>query len=138
MCSEGGSIFHILALLVFAAVDMVWLLVIARNLYKDKIGFIMADRVNVPAAVIFYLLYIAAIVFFAVEPALGKSSIGYALQAGAFFGLAAYATYDLTNLATLRDWPVSITVIDLLWGTFITGTTAAVTVWLVGRLGWNT
>jgi len=111
---------------------------IAKDLYKNKIGFLMADRVNVPAAVVFYLLYIAAIVFFAVEPALAKESVLYALQAGAFFGLVAYVTYDLTNLATLRDWPISITVIDLLWGTFITGTTATLTVWLVGRLGWNT
>ena len=129
---------YMLALLVFAAVDMVWLLVIAKDLYKNKIGFLMADRVNIPAAVFFYLLYIAAIVFFAVEPALAKDSALYALQAGAFFGLVAYATYDLTNLATLRDWPISITVIDLLWGTFITGTTATLTVWFVGRLGWNT
>jgi uncharacterized membrane protein len=129
---------YLLALAVFAAVDMVWLLIIAKNLYRNKIGFLMADRINVPAAVIFYLLYIVAIVYFAVEPALARDSIAYALQSGALFGLVAYATYDLTNLATLKDWPLSVTVIDLMWGTFITGTTAVLTVWIIGRLGWNT
>lgn len=93
---------YLLALAVFAAVDMVWLLIIAKNLYRNKIGFLMADRINVPAAVIFYLLYIVAIVYFAVEPALARDSIAYALQSGALFGLVAYATYDLTNLATLK------------------------------------
>ena len=129
---------YLLALVVFAAIDMVWLLIIAKNLYRDKIGFLMADRINVPAAVIFYLLYIVAIVFFAVEPALAKGSISYAIQAGALFGLVAYATYDLTNLATLKDWPLSITIADLLWGTFITGTTATLTFMIIRRLGWNT
>ncbi len=93
---------NLLALAVFAAVDMVWLLIIAKNLYRNKIGFLMADRINVPAAVIFYLLYIVAIVYFAVEPALARDSIAYALQSGALFGLVAYATYDLTNLVTLK------------------------------------
>jgi uncharacterized membrane protein len=73
-------------------------------------------------------------VFFVINPAVAKQSLLYALGAGAFFGLVTYATYDLTNLATLKDWPVSITVIDLIWGTFITSATCFVTTWISGRL----
>ena len=93
----------------------------------------MAEKPNLIAAAIFYLLFIAAMVFFVINPAVDKQSVRYALLAGAFFGLVTYATYDLTNLATLRDWPVSITVIDLAWGTFITSTTSAITTWVSGR-----
>ena len=93
----------------------------------------MAAKVNLPAAAIFYLLFIAAMVFFVINPALAKTSILYAVGAGAFFGLVTYATYDLTNLATLRDWPVVITVIDLAWGTFVTSATSALTTWISGR-----
>ena len=118
---------YLIAFTVFILVDLVWLLVISRKLYKEKIGHLMAENVNLVAAGLFYLVFIAALVFFVISPAIDKKSILYALGAGAFFGFVAYATYDLTNLATLRDWPVSLTVIDLLWGSFVTGTTCAVT-----------
>jgi len=126
---------YLIALVVFTVIDLVWLLVISKKLYKDKIGHLMADKVNLPAAAIFYLLFIAALVFFVINPAVEKQSVLYGLGAGAFFGLVAYATYDLTNLATLRDWPVSLTVIDLAWGSFVTGATGAVSTWLSGRFG---
>lgn len=124
---------YLIALVVFTLIDLVWLMFISRKLYQDKLGHLMAAKVNLPAAAIFYLLFIAAMVFFVINPALAKSSILYALGAGAFFGLVTYATYDLTNLATLRDWPVSITVIDLAWGTFVTSSTTALTTWISGR-----
>ena len=124
---------YVIALIVFSLIDLVWLLVISRKLYKEKIGHLMADKANLPAAIIFYLLFIAALIFFVVNPATDKQSILYALGAGAFFGLVTYATYDLTNLATLRDWPVSLTVIDLVWGTFVTATTSVLTTWISGR-----
>ena len=104
---------YLIALVVFTLIDLVWLLVISKKLYKEKIGHLMADKANLPAAAVFYLLIIAAMVFFVILPATEKQSILYALGAGAFFGLITYATYDLTNLATLRDWPLSNTVIDL-------------------------
>ncbi len=126
---------HVLiAAVVFTLIDLVWLVFIARNLYKEKLGHLMAAKTNVPAAVIFYLLFIIAMVFFVINPAVEKQSVLYALGAGALFGLVTYATYDLTNLATLRDWPVSITVIDLAWGTFISSMTAAATTWISGRI----
>ena len=125
---------YLIALVVFTLVDLVWLLFISKNLYQAKIGHLMADKVNLAAAGIFYLLFIAALVFFVINPATAKSSILYALGAGAFFGLVTYATYDLTNLATLKGWPVSLTVIDLLWGSFVTSTTCAITTWISGKL----
>lgn len=124
---------YLIALVVFTLIDLVWLVFISRKLYQDKLGHLMAAKVNLPAAAIFYLLFIAAMVFFVINPALAKSSILYAVGAGAFFGLVTYATYDLTNLATLRDWPVVITVIDLAWGTFVTSATSALTTWISGR-----
>lgn len=124
---------YLVALVVFTLIDLVWLLLISRKLYQEKIGHLMAEKVNLPAAAIFYLLFIAAMVFFVISPAVDKSSIWFALGAGAFFGLVTYATYDLTNLATLRGWPVSMTIIDLIWGTFITSTTSALATWISGR-----
>ncbi len=125
---------YLIALVVFTLIDLVWLVKISRKLYQDKLGHLMADKVNLPAAAIFYLLFIAAMVFFVITPALEKNSVLYALGIGAFFGLVTYGTYDLTNLATLRDWPVSITVIDLIWGSFVTGSACALTTWISGRI----
>jgi len=120
-----------LTLVVFFLVDIVWLAFISTKLYEDQIGFLLKDDVNWVAAAIFYFLYIAGLVFFVIRPSIDQKSVHYALLAGGFFGLVTYATYDLTNLATLRDWPILITVVDLLWGTFLNATTAAITVYLV-------
>ena len=125
---------YLITLVIFTLIDLVWLLFISRKLYQEKIGHLMAPKANMAAAAIFYLLFIAGIVFFVVNPAAEKQSVLYALGAGAFFGLVTYATYDLTNLATLRDWPVSITIIDLAWGSFVTGTTSAIATWIGGKL----
>ena len=124
---------YLIAAVIFTVIDMVWLLVIAKNLYKSKIGHLMAEKANVAAAIVFYLLFIAAMVFFVISPAVARQSWLYALGAGAFFGLVTYATYDLTNLATLKDWPLSLTIIDLAWGTFISGITSLLTTLVGGR-----
>ncbi|WP_394191162.1 DUF2177 family protein [Paenisporosarcina quisquiliarum] len=120
-----------LTLVVFFLVDIVWLAFISTKLYEDQIGFLLKDDVNWLAAALFYLLYIAGLVFFVIRPSIEQKSVRYALLAGGFFGLVTYATYDLTNLATLSDWPIFITVVDLLWGTFLNAATAAITVYLV-------
>ncbi len=120
-----------LTLVVFFLVDIVWLAFISTKLYEDQIGFLLRDDVNWLAAALFYLLYIAGLVFFVIRPSIEQKSVRYALLTGGFFGLVTYATYDLTNLATLNDWPIFITVVDLLWGTFLNATTAAITVYLV-------
>ncbi len=110
--------------MVFVAIDAVWLGVIARGMYRSALGDMLREQPQMVAAVGFYVLYILALVFFVIQPAVEKTSWQYALFAGAFFGLVAYATYDLTNLATLKDWPLKLTLIDLAWGAFISGITA--------------
>jgi len=118
---------YLVTLVIFFLVDILWLTVISRNLYKKYLGYIMTPNVNWVAALVFYVLFIAGLVFFVINPALAKGDLLYAILAGGFFGLIAYGTYDLTNLATLKDWPVLITVVDLLWGTFLNAATAGIT-----------
>jgi uncharacterized membrane protein len=109
---------------IFFAVDFVWLGLMAKSFYRDHIGHLMADHVNMTAAVGFYLLYIVGIVVFAVLPALQSDSWKTALVLGGLLGLIAYGTYDMTNLATLRDWPVAVAVVDMAWGTALTAASA--------------
>jgi uncharacterized membrane protein len=109
---------------IFFAIDLVWLGVVAKDFYRQHIGHLLATQVNWGAAVLFYLLFIAGLVFFAVRPALEAGSATRALGYGALFGLLTYATYDLTNQATMRDWPVLVTVVDLAWGTVLSATVA--------------
>ena len=107
----------------FLALDAVWLSTMADRLYRPALGALMRPDFSVLPAAAFYLLYVTAIVVFAVAPA---AKAGGALWRGAFFGLVAYATYDLTNQATLAGWPWHVTLIDLAWGTFATATAAVV------------
>lgn len=118
-----GNFFQLAAVaaVTFVAIDAVWLGVIARGLYRSHLGTMLREQPQMVAAASFYILYILALVFFVIQPAIEKSSWQYALFAGAFFGLVAYATYDLTNLATLKNWPLKITLIDLAWGACISG-----------------
>ena len=97
-------------------VDLLWLGIIAKNLYQKYLGDFLSDKVNWTAAFIFYLLYVAGILIFAVYPAVNKGSVLNAILLGALFGIITYATYDLTNLATLKGWPLPIVFIDILWG----------------------
>lgn len=107
-------------LAVFFAVDMLWLGVISRGFYQKHLGFLMAPQVNWFAALAFYLLFIAGVLVFVVLPGIKADDLAATLSKAAFFGLVTYATYDLTNLATVRNWPVIITVIDLIWGMVLT------------------
>ncbi len=124
---------YLLTLVIFFLVDIVWLGVISKKLYKEYLGHLMGP-VNWPAALIFYALFIAGLVFFVITPAIEKESLVYAITVGAFFGLITYGTYDLTNLATLKDWPVTITIIDLIWGTFLNAATAGITYYVATNL----
>lgn len=109
----------LIAFIVFFAVDLLWLGIIAKNLYQDAIGHLLSPRPNWTAAIIFYLLYIVFLVIFVIAPAESKSSLSHAMIYGALFGFITYATYDLTNLATLKDWPLYLTFIDIGWGTLL-------------------
>lgn len=108
--------------LVFFAIDFVWLAYVAKVFYRDRIGHLMTDRIRTGAAVSFYLIYIGGIVWFAV---LGANSWQDAALSGALFGFFCYATYDLTNYATLRAWPLSVVIVDIAWGIVLTAGTAA-------------
>jgi len=111
---------YILTTLVFFAIDIVWLGVIAKDLYREYLGSFLSENVNWTAAIIFYLLYIVGISIFAIYPAVNKDSLVNAIILGGLFGFFCYATYDLTNLATLKDWPLKIVFIDIIWGTVLT------------------
>ena len=110
---------------VMVALDMLWLGVIAKPLYQQGIGHLMAESPKVGVAVVFYLVYALGVVIFAVSPQHNGSSWATTLAMGALFGFFAYATYDLTNLATLRDWPLRLSLIDIGWGTVVSAASAA-------------
>ena len=116
---------YLLTLVAFFTVDMVWLGLIARGFYRKYLGFLMSPRPNWAAAFIFYLIFVAGLLIFCVLPGLEADSLSKALLFGALYGLFTYATYDLTNLATLKDWPLLITVVDILWGIALSTTTTA-------------
>ena len=109
---------------IFLVIDFIWLTVIAKSLYAQHLGYLMAPKANLVAALIFYLLFVVGLQYFVLNPALLNGNWVSVLLSGMFFGLVTYATYDLTNLATVKDWPVLITVIDLAWGSFVSGITA--------------
>jgi uncharacterized membrane protein len=116
-----------IALVVFLAIDMVWLLVISKDLYAKELGYLMAPTVNLLPALIFYLLFIVGLVVFVIQPALTSKSIKDLVIKAVLFGLVTYATYDLTNLATIKDWPLLITIIDLIWGMTVSTLVAVAT-----------
>ncbi len=124
---------YLITIVVFFLVDIVWLGFIAKNLYKNYLGHLMTPNVNWTAALIFYALFIGGLVFFVINPAIEKESIKYAILVGGFFGLITYGTYDLTNLATMKDWPLNITVIDLIWGTVLNAATSGITFTVVQK-----
>jgi len=117
----------LIALPAFFVIDMIWLILVARNFYSKQIGFLMKPVPDWSAAIIFYLLFIAGLVLFVIGPAVEKHSWTHALLFGAFFGLVTYATYDLTNLATLKDWPALIAIVDLIWGMVLAGSVSVIT-----------
>ena len=128
---------YLLTLLVFLALDAVWLGAVAKGFYKRHLGHLMTPDINWAAALLFYLLYIAAILVFVTVPAARSGSPARAVLLGAFLGLVAYATYDLTNLATLKDWPVIVTVVDLIWGATLTSAVSAASFFIARGVGWR-
>lgn len=119
---------------VFMVIDLIWLGIVAKNLYAKYLGFIMTDQINWVAAIVFYVIFIVGMLFFVIHPALEKESIQYAFLVGALYGFITYATYDLTNLATLKDWPIAITAIDLVWGTTLSMLTAGISTAIIQKI----
>lgn len=120
--------------IVFLAIDFVWLSSMANVLYRPALGDLLAAEFRVAPAILFYVIYVAALVFFAVLPSLAPGrGLGTALLYGAAFGFAAYATYDLTNQATLKSWSTLLTVVDLAWGSVLSAVAAAGGYWITTR-----
>jgi uncharacterized membrane protein len=121
----AAALAYVLALVVFAAIDLAWLTAMAPRLYRPMLGDILLDTVKIAPAVLFYLIYPVGLTVFAVLPALREGSVVAALALGALFGLVSYATYDLTNLATVRNWTLQLAVIDMAWGAALSALASA-------------
>ena len=124
---------YISTVVLFLAIDAVWLGVIARGFYRDQLGHLMLESPNLSIAALFYLFYAVAIVVLVVMPALKSGIWWHAALYGGILGLAAYGTYDITNMATLKDWPISMSIVDMVWGTVLTGTVATGAWWITSR-----
>ena len=122
---------YLAALATFVVADMVWLGLMTPRFYRPTLGDILITGVNLPPALVFYLVYPVGLVIFVVNPALKSASIGPALLYGALFGFFTYATYDLSNYATLRNWSLPLTVVDIGWGSVLAALAAGVSFWLV-------
>lgn len=123
---------YLLTIPVFFAIDLLWLGVVAKNFYQNHLAHLLSPTVNWPAALLFYFMYIVGIILFAVKPGLDAGSLAKAAIWGALFGFFTYATYDLTNLATLREWPIKVVIVDIAWGTLLC-TLVASGSYLLGR-----
>ena len=121
-------------LITLIAIDLVWLLGVAKNLYQQEMGDLMATEPKLIAGIAFYLLYALGVSIFVIAPALSKQSWLYAVQYGALFGLFCYMTYDLTNLAVIRNFPTGLAFIDIAWGSAVTALAAGAAYWVGNRL----
>lgn len=126
---------YLIALGIFLVLDVVWLSLSMKVLYRKNIGELMAEKANFVAAVVFYLIFIGGLVYFVINPALEKESIRYAIISGVIYGLVTYGTYDLTNHATLKDWPLIITVVDMIWGSFLGGSVSTLSYIILSKIG---
>lgn len=116
---------YFISIPIFIICDLLWLGVVARDFYQTRLGYLLGE-VNWIAAIVFYLIFLAGLTFFAIAPGI-SAGLGRTVLLGAFFGFVAYATYDLTNQATIRDWPLSVTIVDMIWGAFLGGVVSTLT-----------
>jgi uncharacterized membrane protein len=126
------SILLLLSASIFVGIDFVWLGLIAKGFYASQVGPLLLKKPNLPAAIVFYFVYTAGLLYLVVLPAIRDASITHAALIGTIFGLLAYGTYDLTNLATLKGWTTKLAIVDMAWGGILTGLTASFS-YLVGR-----
>jgi uncharacterized membrane protein len=132
MFSKYAATYAVTAI-VMVLLDLLWLGLIARSFYQQGIGHLMAEQPRWGVAILFYLMYAAGIVLFAVAASEGSSGFAKAAVLGALFGFFAYATYDLTNLATLKGWPVTMSLVDMAWGSFVSAVSAVAGKWMIDR-----
>lgn len=122
---------YLIALVVFLAIDALWLGFIARNLYRDQIGHLLAENANLIAAGVFYLIFIFGLVYFVIDPGMSAGSYKEIVVPALLYGFITYSTYDLTNLATLKDWPIFVTIVDICWGMFISLSVSLITYFVI-------
>lgn len=125
---------YLVAGALFAIIDGIWLSFVANKLYRSQLGALLLDKPNLPAAVVFYLVFLVGLVVFVINPALSSGDWKVALGLGALFGFVTYATYDLTNLATLKGYPLTITIVDLIWGTVLTASVSVAAFFILQRI----
>jgi uncharacterized membrane protein len=125
---------YLVATSAFFAIDMIWLGLVAKGFYNNQIGSLLKTKVDWIPAIIFYLLFVVGLVVFVITPALDKRLWSHALFYGALFGLITYATYDLTNLATLKNWPLTVTVVDLIWGMVVSSSVSLITYFVYTKI----
>jgi uncharacterized membrane protein len=128
-------LYYGITLAVFMVIDLIWLGFIAKDIYSKYLGYLMADNVNWLAAVVFYLIFIGGVCYFVLYPSLIDKNMTNLLIRAALFGFITYATYDLTNLATIKDWPINITIIDLIWGTTLSTSVSVISYFIINLLG---
>lgn len=120
---------YLISVPVFFAIDMLWLGLVAQKFYQSQIGYLLGP-VNWPVAIAFYLIFLVGLLIFVIAPAIESRSMMHAIVFGALFGFFTYATYDLTNWATIRDWPMLVSLVDMVWGTVLSASVATVTYWI--------
>ncbi len=120
---------YLISVPVFFAIDMLWLGLVAQKFYQSQLGYLLGP-VNWPVAIAFYLIFLVGLLIFVIAPAIESRSMMHAIVFGALFGFFTYATYDLTNWATVRDWPMLVSLVDMVWGTVLSASVASVTYWI--------
>lgn len=115
----------------FLVIDLVWLGVVAKNLYQNQLGELMRPDTIWPAAILFYVLFLVGLIYFAINPAIEAQSLSLAVKNGALYGFFTYMTYELTNYAVIKDWPVALVVPDIIWGTVLAAAVSSATYWIV-------
>ena len=123
-----------IAFVLFLIIDFFWLSIAVKYIYKPSLGPLLLDKPILSAAFVFYILYIAGLTFLVLRPNIDNFQVFESLWMGTLFGLVAYGTYDLTNLATIKGWSLKVTIIDLLWGGILTGTVSALTIWIMSKI----
>ena len=128
---------YFISLPIFVLLDALWVGVITKSFYAKYLGFLFKRDVNWVAVILFYLLFIVGLVYFVIYPALERKSLTHTLYSGALFGLVTYATYDLTNLATIKNWPSIVTIVDLLWGSILAAIVSLITFLIINKIGFD-
>lgn len=125
---------YLLTLVAFLVIDLIWLGFVARSFYQKHLGYLLSPSTNWASAILFYLLFVAGLLIFAVSPGLQAGSMNRTVLLGVLYGLFTYATYDLTNLATVRDWPLVLTIVDIFWGMVLAASVSWVSYLIGSRL----